>query len=268
MALTEAILAVALSLPSHAGKEREEDYAYRLGIISSAIAHAAEATVCTDESTGPCWPGDAPELASVLLELGYAESGFARSVHLGGARKDVGGWAISLWSLHSWTLVPYAEWRTLGGFDGTERSAVAAARVVSWARQRCRSTYGAISLYATGKSCTWQGARQRARMARRFTARIRWRGGRPGTAHVQCPPSPATQSPGRRHRSTHAQPPPPARCWRGGPGRRHDRGRCGPPACSLARLDLLGLHTARTRSQREPGVPRSLPARHPAPARR
>lgn len=173
MALIEAILAAALALPMHRTTEPDEAYAERLGHISAAIATASEYYACRDEGTSPCWPGPPAELAGVLLELAYDESGLVLWVHKQGPRKDNGGMAISLWSLHSWTLVPIDEWRTLGGLDGTARSAMAAGRVITWARARCRSTYGAIALYATGRRCSWKGARARAWRARRLAAAIR-----------------------------------------------------------------------------------------------
>lgn len=91
--------------------------------------------------------------------------------------KDRGGFAISLWQLHTWRLVPFAEWRGLGGLEGTEASAHAAARVLSFARSRCGAHRGdwreaTLALYATGKRCKWSGAASRAWLERRVEAKI------------------------------------------------------------------------------------------------
>lgn len=111
------------------------------------------------------------ELAAALVTEAWWETRLSARVHRMGPRKDTRGYAISLWSLHSWTLVPYQEWRTLGGLEGTPRAAQSAARVLRWSRQRCGHWQGAFALYATGRSCRWRGA-----AARDYTHRqvMRW----------------------------------------------------------------------------------------------
>lgn len=172
MSLAQAILAAMLALPApHADAEPEADRRARLERIALAVSVASE-TAITPYAEPNRWPGTTAELAAMLTAKAFHESGrFARSVHLGGAVKDRGGYAISLWQLHSWLLVPYAEWRGLGGLDGTEPSAHAAARVLSFARKRCGAKRpdwrdATIALYATGKRCAWSGAASRAWLAR------------------------------------------------------------------------------------------------------
>src|SRR5690349_17300686 len=132
----EAAFAVARKLTRPWGeKESDADRDVRLRLIAESITTATDDQVAAGD-----WPmGEELELDALLLTLAYFESWrFSRRVHLGGARKDSIGYAISLWSLHTWRLVPYAEWKTLGGLDGTARSASAAGRVVAWARGFCR----------------------------------------------------------------------------------------------------------------------------------
>lgn len=158
MSLAVGIYLALVALPPAYG-ETESSVAreIRLADIAVAIDAASE----TDE-----------EAAALAMEAWY-ETRLARKYHVMGPRKDTRGHAISLWSLHSWTLVPYQEWRTLGGLDGTPRAAVAAARVLRWSRKRCGSWEGAFALYATGRSCRWSGASQRAWMHRRILRQIR-----------------------------------------------------------------------------------------------
>lgn len=178
MTLAEAILAAMLALPApYADTEPDADRRARLERIALAVSVASETAIAPYAEPNR-WPGTAPELAAMLTAKAFHESGrFDRGVHLGGAVKDRGGYAISLWQLHTWRLVPYAEWRGLGGLAGTEPSAHAAARVLSFARKRCGAQRpdwrdATIALYATGKRCSWKGAASRAWLARRVEQKI------------------------------------------------------------------------------------------------
>jgi len=164
--LASALVAVALSLGGPYGDREPANYrAARVERIAYAIA---------DASHRSDWPGTPTELAAASLTKAWFESWrFSLWVHRSGPRKDVGGYAISLWSLHSWRLVPYREWRTLGGLDGTERSAVAAARVLTFARIRCGANRAdwvsaTFSLYATGKRCRWSSVGPRVTVYRKI----------------------------------------------------------------------------------------------------
>ena len=145
--LTAAIFYAAIALPQPYGEnETSEAREYRLSELAVAIDVASDGI---------------PELAAALLTTAWAESRLSRKVHESGPRKDTRGWSISLWSLHSWRLLPWSEWKTLGGLEGTKRAAVAAARVLAWARARCGSVAGMFGMYATGKTCSWKGSAAR-----------------------------------------------------------------------------------------------------------
>lgn len=148
-------LALSALPPAYGEPEPARDA--RLGQLAVDITSATEDT----------------EEAAALVMLAWEETRLSARVHAMGPRRDTRGHAISLWSLHSWNLVPYTEWRTLGGIEGTGRAAVAAVRVVRWSRARCGSWEGAFALYATGKRCRWSGAPNRAWQHRRITRWIR-----------------------------------------------------------------------------------------------
>jgi hypothetical protein len=147
-----------LSLPPTYG-EKESDIAResRLFHIASGITDASE----TEEE------------AAALITTAWYESRLSLNVHTSGPRQDVGGQSISLWSLHSSSLVPFNEWKTLGGIEGTRQAAIVAGRLLRWARCRCGSWKGAFALYATGRSCRWSGAEVRAQTYRQLLKRIR-----------------------------------------------------------------------------------------------
>jgi len=145
--LTAAIFYAALALPQPYGENEPSDARqYRLSELAVAIDDASDGE---------------PDRAAALLTIAEAETLLSRRVHEMGPRKDGRGWAISLWSLHSTPLVPYREWRTLGGLAGTQAAAIAADRVLTWARERCGSVHGMFAMYATGKRCSWKGASNR-----------------------------------------------------------------------------------------------------------
>ena len=134
-------------------------------------ARLADLAVAIDEAADSDDQTEAEELAAALVVEAWEETRLSVRVHRMGPRKDTRGYAISLWSLHSWTLVPRSEWLTLGGLEGTTRAAHAAARVLRWTRARCGSWSGAFALYATGRTCRWKGAAQREWQFRRV---LRW----------------------------------------------------------------------------------------------
>lgn len=146
--LTAAIFYTALALPAPYGEQEPPDARqFRLAELAAAIDNASDGE---------------PDRAAALLTTAWYESRLSLRVHLQGPRRDTKGFAISLWSLHSTPMVPHVEWKALGGLDGTQDAAFVADRVLQWARERCRSLTGMYSLYATGRTCKWRGARQRA----------------------------------------------------------------------------------------------------------
>lgn len=156
--LVSAIFYAALSLPSAYGeKEPADARQYRLSELAVAIDNAAD--------------GEA-DRAAALLTMAWYETRLSRRVHEMGPRKDTRGWAVSLWSLHVWQMVPYADFVTFGGIGGTQGAAYAADRVMRWARERCRSVAGMYALLATGRKCSWKGAWERARLHKRVLATL------------------------------------------------------------------------------------------------
>jgi hypothetical protein len=156
--LVSAIFYAAMALPPPYGENEPPDARqYRLAELAVAIDDASDGV---------------PELASALLATAWDETRLSRKVHEKGPRKDTKGWAISLWSLHTWRLVPYAEWKTLGHIEGTKRAALVAARVLTWARARCGTVAGMFAMYATGKSCSWKGAGNRVWLYNRILRQL------------------------------------------------------------------------------------------------
>jgi len=58
-----------------------------------------------------------------------------------------------------------------GGYEGQVQRA---ARLLRWTLARCGTYEGAIAHYATGHSCEWSGASERAEYARKVEARLEW----------------------------------------------------------------------------------------------
>lgn len=167
--LQQSLLAALLSLrPFHADVETESERLSRLTTISTAIAWAASQATCdgatADSNCTPIYAGNTRELAFLLVSQAYHETRLAKHVHEGRCRTQIGecdsGRAIGLWQLQAGAHLPKAEWQTLAGsdLDATRRSALEAARALGRGLNYCHSTRGAISLYATGRRCDWQGA--------------------------------------------------------------------------------------------------------------
>jgi hypothetical protein len=106
-----------------------------------------------------------PRLRALLLAMGWRESRFRMAVGRGAILGD-GGKAYGLWQ--SWDPD-----RT-GGLKGQARRAVEHLEKARryCARRGARPYEGAISLYATGRTCYWNRAPSRARLARKLLARM------------------------------------------------------------------------------------------------
>lgn len=156
------IFAMLLTLTPYAGDiETEKERTVRLSVIAHAIQTATEKTP---------WRGSRRELATLLVVQGWSESKFAKHIHEGKCRikqgECDGGRAVSPWQLHAGYSFRKPEWKTAKGSDlkATSIAALQAARVLSKGRNFCASVIGAISLYATGHSCSWKGAHKRHQM--------------------------------------------------------------------------------------------------------
>jgi hypothetical protein len=191
-AIYEAILALALSLtPWHGDHESPAERESRMEVFGEAITYAVERSTCTgafeQEGCTRIWNGDPLELGVVLLGLAQSESGLAKHIHEDRCRDDecdpfvdkrtgrIGHRAKSSWQIQWGGKVPAAEWRTIGGSSpaATARAAWAAAKVLSFARERCGSLQGAVSLYGTGTVCNWPRSRARTESYLRMLAKAR-----------------------------------------------------------------------------------------------
>jgi hypothetical protein len=167
--MKEWILALLMALPAHRldrepGEVREE----RMRVVAEAI----EAAVIEAEHPEP------KELALLLVTTAFFESGLALHVHEGRCNVRAGecdhGRAKGLWQLHQSPMVPREDWRQLEGTDleSTRVGALYAARILAHYWGKCKTRAGALSGYATGKTCRWKGAPKRVAYADRLRARV------------------------------------------------------------------------------------------------
>lgn len=207
--MKEVLLAALLSLQPWVGDaESAEDRATRLEVVAEAIEAAVLRATCQVSATGtpisglgagegaavpgsaaavlegaaeaePCrrlWAGDPELLGFLLVSQARFETHLALHVHQGRCRKAEcdGGRATGLWQLHAGPHLSREIWRTLAGTDlgSTSRSAWYAAVALSRGYNQCRSTEGAVGLFATGRSCHWTGAAPRARLAESLRLRF------------------------------------------------------------------------------------------------
>lgn len=193
---TETLLAAALSFtPWHGDAESTTAREARLRTIAEAINIATLHSVCSEraptfpilpgEEEGvdapktcrPTWRGPARDLALLLLTQAYYETRFAQHVHEGKCRVHLGecdgGKATSLWQLQAGAHLPKERWEKLSGtgLAATTHAAFEAGRALGRGRNYCGSTVGAISLYATGRTCGWKPAKQREMFLRRLSAK-------------------------------------------------------------------------------------------------
>jgi hypothetical protein len=181
--MIEAILSALLGLPGlPPGNEALEAWNQRARVIAQAIDSATLQATCSGpyrdaDWCEPVWRGDRATLAAILIVQGYYESRFAERVQAGRCRRDEcdairlpGGRvfhrARSYWQLHASKLLPWREWHAIAGveFVPTADAAYAAARVLGLGRARCETVEGTLAMFATGRSCRWRRAAERARM--------------------------------------------------------------------------------------------------------
>lgn len=190
-----AILPTLLSLtPYQADQEPPEARAERMEVIAKAIDYAASRATCggayaEDLSCVRLYPGSRTELASMLVGLGYMESGFSLHVHDGrcGPRecdaitfRDRDGRlrtihrARSSWQVH-FNHRLHEVWEDMAGTSQwqTCNAAWAATIVLSGAKARCRTRLGALSGYAGVQGCTYSNGPKRLAFIDRMEAKIR-----------------------------------------------------------------------------------------------
>jgi hypothetical protein len=159
--LTVVLTTLLLKLPAfHLDQETTEERQARMETIATAIVKATDNATCyKKENCKPRWIGSRDQLATLLLTIGFLESGFAKHIHEDKCRTKIGecdgGRAKSLWQVHNSNNLPQGYWATLGGtdLDATTRAASVAALYLVRANNRCQgSILGTISAYAVG-SC-------------------------------------------------------------------------------------------------------------------
>lgn len=180
------IAAQVASLPLwHQDSDEEEEHrAWRIDNVARGVALAADLATCTgdwrdEEDCEPAWPVERKlELVGALISQGWWESRYAQHVHEGRCRVHIGecdgGKARSPWQIQTSALVTDVEWYDMlgAGEEPTEIAARCAARILAVGLKRCGSLEGAISSYATGRTCKWSKAADRVRHARRMTEEL------------------------------------------------------------------------------------------------
>jgi hypothetical protein len=165
----------------HGDVETKEDRHARLTMVDISIDRAVERATCDkdEKNCKPLWKGNKEDLRWILIGQSYFETHFAKHVHADECRVKLGecdgGNAKSLWQIQktSNALPEVGWWDTIGGIDqaSTDRAAWAATRILSRTYNRCKSISGAISMYATGRTCFWEDGPKRARWISRARAR-------------------------------------------------------------------------------------------------
>jgi hypothetical protein len=189
LTLQKILFAILLTLPQYENDsniETPSQHQDRLETFSNAIAQASHESVCENNNNAAyCWHGSELELSMLLISKAWHETRFSQHIHAGkcnpGECDTV--WktlinpkthaqiryaayykARSNWQIHrNYTYVSQEEWHNMPGTSllSTKTSAIVAARMLGFSFDRCKTISGAISLYATGKSCKWSGARNR-----------------------------------------------------------------------------------------------------------
>jgi len=192
MQFYDLVLAALLALVPWYGDVEEAGRDARMATIATAIVEASNEATChgRDAECKPAWPGTREELAALLVTLGWYESRFARHVHANQCKpfecdetiiRDPKTGRItrryfaarSPWQVH-WSGPTRAHWKKIRGLDldSTRHAARAATAVLVGARGKCRTLEGTIANYATGRSCKWSQAKQRARKVHAIRAKL------------------------------------------------------------------------------------------------
>jgi hypothetical protein len=189
LTLQKIIFAILLTLPQYENDinvETQQQHQDRLETFSYAIAEASHESVCENNNNAQfCWTKTELELSMLLVSKAWHETRFSQHIHAGKCNPGECDtvwktWtspktqqqvkyaayykARSNWQIHrNSTYVSQEEWKNMPGTSllSTKTSAIVAARMLGFTYDRCKTLTGAISLYATGKSCKWSGARNR-----------------------------------------------------------------------------------------------------------
>lgn len=178
MNTVQYVLMVLLSLPgAYHDKETFEQRVERMSVVARAIGDASARATCTDRFDKPecerIWSGPRKQLALLLVTKAWWESRLAKNVHEGKCRKFecdatklANGTTVfrarTIWQMQKTSLVTTQEWNTMVGtdFEATRTAAWAATRILARGKNKCGSTFGAMSFYGRSR-CAWTGARVR-----------------------------------------------------------------------------------------------------------
>jgi hypothetical protein len=161
-----------LSLPPWHGDRKEPNRSDRIQTIALSTERATVQATCDlgDDECRPIWPDDrGSDLEILLAVVAWHETRLARHVHENRCRRwECGAYvrrgevyfrSRGVWQIEESPLTS-AEWHRIRGADqaSTDAAAWAAAKALSHGLRRCGTLRGALSLYATGKRCSWSGA--------------------------------------------------------------------------------------------------------------
>lgn len=178
MNFIQYITMVLLSLqPAYSDKETWEERSTRMQIIATAIDDASSKATCSGSyQTDDCkktWEKSKTSLGLLLVTVGFWESRFSKHVHEGKCKPyecdsyrkngNVVHRARSPWQIQKTSFVSKEEYSKMlsSTLESTTISANVAVRYLVSGMNRCNSIFGAMSIYATAKTCSWSGARKR-----------------------------------------------------------------------------------------------------------
>jgi hypothetical protein len=189
--MKETILAVLIGLPPAVDStETAAERSARLETVAAAIESASLEATCKGPYSGahwcrPVWSGRREDLAALLVTQGWWESKFADRIGAGRCRSfecdalvlrdgRVIHRSRHYWQLQTSSFVPAYLWSQLVGteYEPTTLAAYAAAIVLGEGLKRCGSVTGAISFYAGGGKCSWNGGASRVAMFRAVKSKL------------------------------------------------------------------------------------------------
>ena len=183
LALVAGIIAAAISLPG----VRDEGH---LQAYAAGTACAVEAATCTGDWATldfcqPVWRRSKRELAALLVDIAWFESGLIKRIAAGRCRpeecdavKMPGGRILhrarGVYQIQYTGAVSATEWAEMVGVTDYSFfvASYAAARMLSAHERSCKSVSGAISGFATGGRCGWGGTPNRFAVYQHLLARV------------------------------------------------------------------------------------------------
>jgi hypothetical protein len=174
------LLALLSRTPHHKDVETWQAREDRLTLTADAIAEASLRATCQldDSECTRLWPASAKALALLLVTQAQHETHLSAEVHHNRCRLSRGECdsrrvlqegevvfvqqSFGLWQLKNFSDIPPEDWDAItSGVPGTRQAAWHAARRLSSAYRACGTLTGAISRYAVGSGCSWEGASER-----------------------------------------------------------------------------------------------------------